>query len=31
VNIERVWEIVSVHLPVLSSQTAIRCEADPSE
>ena len=30
INLERVWEIVSVHLPVLGSQMeAIRHEADP--
>jgi len=30
INLERVWEIVSVHLPVLGSQMeAIRREADP--
>lgn len=32
VNLERVWEIVSVHLPVLESQMeAIRHEADRPE
>jgi len=32
INLERVWEIVSVHLPVLESQMeAIRPEADPPE
>jgi uncharacterized protein with HEPN domain len=32
VNIGRVWEIVSVHLPVLRSQIeAIGREVDPSE
>jgi uncharacterized protein with HEPN domain len=32
INLERVWEIVSVHLPALESQMeAIRHDADPSE
>ena len=32
INLERVWAIVSVHLPVLGSQMeAIRHEADPPE
>jgi uncharacterized protein with HEPN domain len=32
INLERVWEIVSVHLPVLRSQMeAIRQEADSRE
>ncbi len=32
INLARVWEIVSVHLPVLGSQMeAIRHDADPSE
>jgi uncharacterized protein with HEPN domain len=32
INLERVWEIISVHLPVLRAQMeAIRREADPPE
>lgn len=32
INLDRVWEIVSVHLPVLGSQMeAIRREAGPPE
>ena len=32
INLERIWEIVSVHLPVLESQIeAIRPEVDPPE
>jgi uncharacterized protein with HEPN domain len=32
INLERVWEIVSIHLPVLSPQIeAIRGEVDPPE
>ena len=32
INLDRIWEIVSVHLPVLGSQMeTIRHEADPPE